>query len=175
MSPEIARLRAALEPFARATDVINISYRVTEAHLAEAKAALSEGAVMSVDGECKCVLATDKNTIGVRKGYELGGYVKERCSACAARGCGLPCGYDCNGACFENPVDALLNAARLAMEGIEVLDLLIASIGKHGNYSVESTIGFLNQARCAKLRLSEAIAKASPPHEPNEYQRSDAK
>lgn len=54
----------------------------------------------------------------------------------------------------------LLGAAELAMEGIEVLDLLIASIEEHGNYSVESTLGFLNQARCAKLRLSEAIAKA---------------
>ena len=54
----------------------------------------------------------------------------------------------------------LLVAAELAMEGIEVLDLLVASIEKHGNYSVESTLGFLNQARCAKLRLSEAIAKA---------------
>lgn len=54
----------------------------------------------------------------------------------------------------------LFEAAKLAMEGVEVLDLLIASIEKHGNYSVESTLGFLNQARCAKLRLSEAIAKA---------------
>ena len=53
----------------------------------------------------------------------------------------------------------LLAAAVLAMEGVEVLDLLIASIEIHGNYSVESTLGFLNQARCAKLRLSEAIAK----------------
>lgn len=54
----------------------------------------------------------------------------------------------------------LLAAAELAMEGVEVIDLLIASIEKHGNYSVESTLSFLNQARCAKLRLSEAIAKA---------------
>lgn len=52
----------------------------------------------------------------------------------------------------------LLAAAELALEGIEVLDLLIASIEKHGNYSVESTLGFLNQARCAKLRLTEAVA-----------------
>lgn len=55
----------------------------------------------------------------------------------------------------------LLAAANLAMEGIEVLDLLVASIEKHGNYSVESTLGFLHQARCAKLRLSEAISKAT--------------
>lgn len=54
----------------------------------------------------------------------------------------------------------LLDAANLAMEGIEVVDLLVASIEKHGNYSVESTLVFLNQARCAKLRLSEAIATA---------------
>lgn len=54
----------------------------------------------------------------------------------------------------------MLAAAKLALEGIEVLDLLIASIEKHGNYSVESTLGFLNQARCAKLRLTEAISKA---------------
>ena len=55
----------------------------------------------------------------------------------------------------------LLEAAELAIEGVEVLDLLIASIKEHGNYSVESTLGFLNQARCARLRLTEAIAKAT--------------
>ena len=54
----------------------------------------------------------------------------------------------------------LLEAAVLALEGLEVIDLLVASIEKHGNYSVESTLGFLNQARCARLRLTEAIAKA---------------
>ena len=57
----------------------------------------------------------------------------------------------------------LLAAANLAMEGIEVLDNLIASIEKHGNYSVESTLGFLNQARCARLRLTDAISKAEQP------------
>ena len=54
----------------------------------------------------------------------------------------------------------LLEAAKLAMEGDEVLGLLIAAIKKHGNYSQMSTIHFLNQARCARLRLTEAIAKA---------------
>lgn len=33
-----------------------------------------------------------------------------------------------------------------AREGIEILDNLIASIEKHGNYSKESTVSFLNQA-----------------------------
>lgn len=61
-------------------------------------------------------------------------------------------------ACLIAAAPDLLEAAELAMEGIEVLDLLIASVEEHGNYSVESTLGFLNQARCAKLRLSEAIA-----------------
>lgn len=37
----VAKLREALEPFARATDVINISYRVTEKHLEAARAALT--------------------------------------------------------------------------------------------------------------------------------------
>lgn len=35
--------------------------------------------------ECKCILATAANTPGVLKGYELGGYVKERCPACELR------------------------------------------------------------------------------------------
>lgn len=54
----------------------------------------------------------------------------------------------------------LFEAASLAMEGIGVLDNLIASIERRGHYSVESTLGFLNQARCARMRLTEAISKA---------------
>jgi hypothetical protein len=54
----------------------------------------------------------------------------------------------------------LLEAAKLAMEGDEILGLLIAAIEKHGNYSEESTLHFLNHARCARLRLTEALAKA---------------
>lgn len=38
---------------------------------------------------CACVYATSANTESVRKGYEMGGYLKEECSACksAARLC----------------------------------------------------------------------------------------
>lgn len=31
---------------------------------------------------CTCVIATNRNTHGVRMGYELGGYIKERCPSC---------------------------------------------------------------------------------------------
>lgn len=33
---------------------------------------------------CTCVYATSKNTESVRKGYEMGGYIKQECAACKA-------------------------------------------------------------------------------------------
>jgi len=49
-------------------------------------------------------------------------------------------------------------------EGIEIIDNLIASIEKHGNYTVPSTVGFLSQVRqCfteARALLSAPVVKA---------------
>lgn len=35
--------------------------------------------------KCTCVYATSRNTASVRKGYEMGGYVKELCDTCKAK------------------------------------------------------------------------------------------
>lgn len=35
--------------------------------------------------KCQCVYATSENTGSVRKGYEMGGYVKEFCAACECK------------------------------------------------------------------------------------------
>jgi hypothetical protein len=43
--------------------------------------------------------------------------------------------------------DSLEFALEEATEGMEILDQLIASIQKHGNYSKEATLTFLGQAR----------------------------
>ena len=34
--------------------------------------------------KCTCVYATAKNTDSVRKGFEMGGYLKHECDACKA-------------------------------------------------------------------------------------------
>jgi len=36
------------------------------------------------ESKCTCVYATAENTASVRKGYEMGGYVKETCAYCAS-------------------------------------------------------------------------------------------
>jgi hypothetical protein len=57
-----------------------------------------------------------------------------------------------------------------AREGLEILDNLIASIEKHGNYSAESTVGFLNQAKqcfepIRSLRTIPATPASAAPKE----------
>lgn len=39
--------------------------------------------VKAEQAQCSCVYATSENTPSVRKGYEVGGYLKEECQACA--------------------------------------------------------------------------------------------
>lgn len=38
------------------------------------------------ESKCSCVYATAENTESVRKGFEVGGYVKETCIYCATNG-----------------------------------------------------------------------------------------
>jgi hypothetical protein len=48
---------------------------------------------------------------------------------------------------IANALDASADALEDAAEAVEILDNLINSIKVHGNYSDESTLGFLNAAR----------------------------
>lgn len=90
---------AAHAEIERLTHLLDLSKKTTEAVLERAEKAEAER------DEALAQVALEWIAVGAGKG-----------------GCGLPCGYDCNGACFAPPADADREA------GMVELDRLIAAV-----------------------------------------------